>query len=103
MKVLLAALLLIYMQPTSVSAFDFACSDYRPLLRKDEIKRPEPPYCASMGFQFADEYDFERCRTEMEDYRRKIAGYSDCLASERKQAIEQFNETVESFNRKASN
>jgi len=103
MKIPIALLLAVCAQSANAGSFDLACSDYRPLLADDEIKRPVPPDCASTGFQFADEYDFDSCRSDMEEYRRKISGYSDCLVSEQKQAIEQFNETVESFNQKASN
>ncbi|WP_141247138.1 hypothetical protein [Mesorhizobium sp. WSM3866] len=104
MRILLLGLLLAtYAQSASAGGLDLECSGYRPLLANDETKRPEPPSCASYGFQFSGEYDFDSCKSEMEEYRRKIAGYGRCLASEQEQAIEQFNETVESFNRKASN
>lgn len=102
MRTLFGLLLAICVQISNANAFDLKCRDYRPLLADDKIKRPEPPYCATIGLQFVDETDFFRCRSEMEEYRAKIDGYSDCLVSEQKQAIEQFNETVQSFNRKTS-
>lgn len=103
MKLLVGFLLLGWVQTGNASGLDLACNGYRPMLSNDEVKRPEPPFCASTGFEFADEYDFERCRSEMERYRGKISGYAECLASEQEQAVEQFNDSVESFNRKASN
>lgn len=102
MKFLVGLLLLTGTHTTTAAGLDLACSGYRPLLANDEVKRPEPPLCASSGFAFASEYDFGSCRAEMEEYSRKINGYFDCLVSEQKQAVEQFNEAVENFNRKAS-
>lgn len=103
MRIFLGLLFLIYAQSSLARGLDLECSSYRPMLSNDEIKRPDPPYCATIGFQFSGDFDFQQCRSEMEDYRRKMNGYSNCLVSEQKQAIEEFNETVESFNRKASN
>lgn len=98
-----ATLIACCVQTANAIGLDLECQSYRPILADDELKRPEAPYCASTGFQFADEFDFNRCRSDMEDYQRKIEGYASCLASENKQAIDKFNEAVQSFNKKASN
>jgi len=49
-----------------------------------------------------DEFSFDRCRNEMLDYERQISRYRECLVSEHKQAVREFNDTVETFNRMAS-
>lgn len=83
-------------------AIDLECREFRSLVISDEIKRPKPPYCATSAISFFDEYQFQSCRSEIVDYQDKIERYGRCLQSERSEAIAEFNETVESFNRLAS-
>lgn len=82
---------------------DQKCREFRPSfgINKRQIERPEPPLCATMGLPF-DEYSFQSCRMEMEDYRRKVDDFTDCLGAENERAVDEFNEAVRMFNLKAS-
>ncbi len=69
---------------------------------------PSAPYCASRYGQFDSQYDFERCKREMESYKSDVETYIDCqnmaisrLRSENERAISDFNDAVQSFNRRA--
>jgi hypothetical protein len=44
--------------------------------------RPDAPYCASRYGGFDEEYDFSRCRREMESYRSDVEDFLDCLKRE---------------------
>ncbi len=84
------------------SSFDLECSEFRPLISNDELKRPGAPYCATMGMNFIDESDFAQCKYEMDTYRRKMQSYQRCLSSEADQAVDEYNKAVQSFNQRAS-
>lgn len=104
MRAVLAALLVAstFGAATPAQAFDFECSDFRPLLQDRQVERPEAPYCATSFGSFTDEYQFDRCRSEMSAYQEKVNQFGKCLAGEQKRAIEEFNEAVRSFNARAS-
>ena len=63
--------------------------------------KPSAPYCAEKFSGFDDEYEFRRCRSEMEDFKSDIERYLSCLQDERTAAIREFNDAVESFNSRA--
>lgn len=81
---------------------------------------PDAPYCASSYSDFADEYEFKRCKNDMEYYASEVEDYTQCLANELEtlrqeyenaaaeaarnadDVIEDYNDAVESFNRRAS-
>lgn len=63
--------------------------------------KPSAPYCAEKFSGFDDEYEFRRCRSEMENYKSEVESYLSCLQDERSVAVRQYNDAVESFNRRA--
>jgi hypothetical protein len=63
--------------------------------------QPRAPYCASSFGKFDDRYEFERCKREMEHYRDDLDRYLSCLRNDREQAVRDYNDAVESFNRRA--
>ncbi|WP_309086405.1 hypothetical protein [Chelativorans sp.] len=62
---------------------------------------PSAPYCAEQYGEFDDGYEFERCKSEMESYRADVESYLDCLREASEQALSEYNDAVESFNRRA--
>ncbi|QFY62813.1 hypothetical protein FZ934_20890 (plasmid) [Rhizobium grahamii] len=88
-------------QSQAADFMDSKCRDFRKSFSIDKrtIERPEPPFCATMFGQF-DELSFNRCRSEMEDYRNKVAKFTDCLFDENERATEEFNTAVQNFNRR---
>jgi len=45
--------------------------------------------------------EFRRCKREMEHYRDDVDRYVSCLRNDREQAVRDYNDAVESFNRRA--
>lgn len=66
---------------------------------------PSAPWCAERFGAFDDEYDFDRCKREIESYKYDVERYTDCVADEARreidEAIDNYNSAVESFNRRA--
>ena len=73
---------------------------------------PSAPYCATSYGSFDDEYDFESCKREMENYKDEVERYISCRNDEAQEAIDEANidnrkassaysEAVDSFNRRA--
>ena len=73
---------------------------------------PSAPYCASSYGQFDDQWEFDRCKREVENYASDVERYIDCRSDEaneavrsaeydRQNAISEYNNTVDSFNRRA--
>lgn len=62
---------------------------------------PSEPYCVDGSGYFDDQYEFDRCKSEVESYVSDVETYSQCLATQRNQAIEKANEVVEKFNCRA--
>ncbi|WIJ26587.1 hypothetical protein [Devosia sp. RR2S18] len=62
---------------------------------------PSSPYCADSYGPFSDGYDFENCKREMEDYGEEVEQYLDCLSTNSQAAIDEYNDAVEAFNRRA--
>jgi hypothetical protein len=63
---------------------------------------PDPPFCADLYMEFSDQTDFELCKYDMDDYKDEVEEYLDCLSQASEDAIEQYNDAVESFNLRAS-
>ncbi|WP_454656840.1 hypothetical protein [Bosea beijingensis] len=59
------------------------------------------PSCASRFGKFDDEDDFARCKRQIEAFRSETEEMLRCLQSSREEALNEFNEAVESFNRRA--
>lgn len=69
---------------------------------------PDAPSCASGYGNFDDEYEFDRCKGEMETYKSEVEDYISCLKREVQRlnsqgdgAISDYNDAVASFNRRA--
>jgi hypothetical protein len=70
--------------------------------------KPTPPYCATQYGTFNDQYEFDRCRSEMQFYLSDVEAYQSCLRREQEdlrrkheEALREYNDAVESFNRRA--
>ena len=63
--------------------------------------KPDAPYCASQYGKFDDQYDFDRCKREVESFKSEVEDFLSCQRRENQQAIDDYNEAVESFNRRA--
>ncbi|MBB5690398.1 hypothetical protein GXW77_03385 [Roseomonas alkaliterrae] len=63
--------------------------------------RPRKPYCADQFGPFLDQADFLICRHEVEDYRRAIRRYLDCLRDESEEAVSALNRAIDAFNQRA--
>jgi hypothetical protein len=62
---------------------------------------PNPPYCAGRYDAFDDEWEFDKCRREVEAYRSEVRTYLFCLQGQRDLAVQKVNDAVEGFNRRA--
>jgi hypothetical protein len=73
---------------------------------------PSAPSCASRYGEFDDEWEFDRCKGEMESYRDDVERFLKCnndeaeealrkARSDNQDALSEYNDTVESFNRRA--
>lgn len=70
---------------------------------------PSAPYCATGYGGFGDEWEFERCKREMESYQSDVESYLSCrqdeidtASREAANALSEYNDAVESFNRRAN-
>ena len=63
--------------------------------------KPDAPYCAATYGKFDDESDFDQCKIEMESYKSDVEEFLVCQKHESQEAIDDYNEAVESFNRRA--
>ena len=79
---------------------DLECSKFRPMLKNDELERPEPPFCAESNFPFQDEFDFNSCKRKMIEYQSDVRDYLRCLVTESDKATEEYNEAVSQFNQR---
>lgn len=101
MRVLAVAVLIVCSMAYGTRAFDFQCSEFRPMLQDRQLERPEKPYCASSYLAFSDSYEFDNCRREMDQFKSRLQKYLSCLESESKEAVSEYNDAVSSFNRRA--
>jgi len=63
--------------------------------------KPDAPYCATTYGEFDDQDAFEACKSEMENYKTEVEEYLECQKRQSQAAIDEYNEAVESFNRRA--
>ena len=70
--------------------------------------KPDAPYCASRYTKFDDEYEFDRCKREMQSYRSDVEDFVSCikrkteeLTRQGNEAIDDYREAIASFNRRA--
>lgn len=68
---------------------------------------PSAPYCATRYGSFDDQWDFDRCKREMESYQSEIEEFMGCnnreARSKNDQASSEYSDTIDSFNRRARN
>lgn len=107
-RVLLAGPLVVALAVTLMPAHALAyCSE------------PSTPYCASGYGRFDDEWEFRRCKSDMESYQSDVEEFIGCNNREAEEAareaeeiagkarnanetaISDFNDAVESFNQRA--
>lgn len=100
MKILLSATVaLLASQPVAAYAY---CSE------------PSAPYCSSQYGSFNDQWDFDRCKSEMESYQSDVEQFLSCNNRLAEEAIDDarrknndassaYSDAVDSFNRRASN
>jgi len=69
--------------------------------RSEACFKPDAPYCATTYGRFDDESDFDQCKIEMESYKSDVEEFLACQRRESQEAIDDYNEAVESFNRRA--
>lgn len=73
---------------------------------------PSAPSCAARYGAFDDHWDFERCKSGMESYKYDVESFVSCNSREAQEAIDkargensdatsEYNDAVESFNRRA--
>lgn len=63
--------------------------------------KPIEPRCVTAFGTFDDDWAFDRCKRELNDFVAATKIYIDCLNSERDEAIRQTNEVISRFNCKA--
>ncbi|MBB5041946.1 hypothetical protein [Shinella fusca] len=96
MRTFLLSILLALATPLST----YACSE------------PSAPSCATRYGSFDDEWEFDRCKDEMESYKSEVEDYMTCRNREAQEAIDDANrdnrqaesdysDAVDSFNRRA--
>jgi hypothetical protein len=69
---------------------------------------PSAPYCAARYGVFDDRDAFDQCRREMTNYQTEVQDYLACIRRETEElkrksdaVIDEYNNAVESFNRRA--
>jgi hypothetical protein len=60
--------------------------------------RPREPSCIDTLAVLRDEVTFQSCRYDMEDFRRRVREYVECLHNEQDDAIRVLNKTKDRFN-----
>lgn len=59
---------------------------------------PRKPYCVDGYTEFRDQYDFESCKSDVEQYLRDIIDYQECIKREMNNITEEANRVVRNFN-----
>lgn len=62
---------------------------------------PTAPSCATRYGAFDDQDDFDRCKRQISSYQSEANEFLACTKREADRVIEEYNSTVESFNRRA--
>ncbi|MFV0798931.1 hypothetical protein OHI65_08545 [Brucella sp. MAB-22] len=67
--------------------------------------KPSAPSCASSFGSFDDEWEFDRCKREMESYQSEVEDFAQCVQRQAKddidEAVSEYEDAVSSFNRRA--
>ena len=63
--------------------------------------QPDPPYCATTYGSFDSSYDFDSCKSQMQSYQSDVESFLSCQKRDSQTAIDEYNDAVESFNRRA--
>jgi hypothetical protein len=74
------------------------CTSHSVLAR---CSTPTAPYCATRYGAFDDDDEFRRCKSEMESYKSETEDFLSCQKRESDRAIQEYNESLEAFNRRA--
>jgi hypothetical protein len=62
---------------------------------------PTAPSCVDGYGKFNEEYEFQRCRNDVESFRSDTEEYLSCLRRKGEEARTNFSNAVDSFNRRA--
>lgn len=69
---------------------------------------PSAPYCATRYGAFDDQDDFDRCKRQMQSYQSEVESFLSCsqreiddLRQKSKSELDEYNNAVDSFNRRA--
>ena len=81
---------------SSTLAGPYECSEFEDF--SGMIKRPQPPGCVGYILP-GEDFEIESCRSEVEEFKFTTNKYIECLKAEAKQAIDEYNEAVQSYNR----
>jgi hypothetical protein len=84
----------------SLAAATLIFAVYAPPLRADCFE-PTAPSCATSTGEFDDDSEFRLCKSEMESYQSEVEEFLACQKRKSQDAIDEYNEAVESFNRRA--
>jgi hypothetical protein len=93
-------------------AFAFMAAGVESSMALGYCSEPSAPFCATRYGEFDDEYDFDSCRRDMENYASEVEEYIACLQREvddvvaeaqreSESALSEYNDAVDSFNRRA--
>lgn len=63
--------------------------------------KPYAPSCVSSWQAFADKSDLQRCQSEMERYESNLDSYRECLSQEADDAMREYKNAIEAFERRA--
>ncbi|WP_147023278.1 hypothetical protein [Microvirga aerophila] len=63
--------------------------------------KPDAPRCATGYGSFDDRWEFDRCKTDMERFKDEVEEHLTCLKWLSSKAVSDYNEAIESFNRRA--
>lgn len=63
---------------------------------------PDEPYCLSRYGSFEEEWEFDRCRREVQNFVSEVEDFASCLDQAKQEKIDEANQAVERFNCKAN-
>ena len=70
--------------------------------RTGPVGQPPSKPDGAEGFgAFVNEFDVQQCRAEVEEYRRRMRAYLECLREESEVALRDINRVIDAFNRRA--
>ena len=62
---------------------------------------PTKPYCVDRYDKFDDEWEYRRCRSELESFKSQTEEFVECLKRAADEALNEYRRAVQSFNRRA--